>query len=83
MTDDSTTDDEFAETQGIWWAGIVFASVVTFAIIGGFLIAGAYVLSEVGLINIPYWLLTALTALLAGVLITVSIKRGEMKYEPR
>lgn len=83
VTDDFPTDDEFSEIQGIWWAGIVFVSVVTFAIIGGLLIAGAYVLSEVGLVNIPYWLSTALTALLTGVLITVSIKRGEMKYEPR
>ena len=82
MSDDITDDDAFAESQGIWWAGIVFASIVTFAIIGGLLITGTYVLSEVGLVDIPYWLPTVTAAVLTVILVSVSVKRGNIKYEP-
>ena len=83
MSDDFTDDEAFAETQGIWWAGIVFASIVTFAIIGGLLIAGTYVLSEVGYVDIPYWVPTATAAVLTIILVSVALKRGNIKYEPR
>ena len=83
MSDDFTTDDEFAETQGIWWGGIFFASVVTFVIIGGLLIAGTYVLNDWGLADISYWLPTIAAAVLTGSLVTVAVRRGTIKYEPR
>lgn len=83
MSDDFTADDEFAETHGVWWAGIVFASVVTFVIIGGLLISGTYVLSDLGLLDIPYWLPIATAAVLTGVLVTIAVMRGEIRYEPR
>ena len=82
MSDDST-DDEFAETQAIWWAGIVFASIVTFAIIGGLLLLGTYVLNELGSVDIPYWLLALIAAVLTVILVTVSVKRGNIKYRPQ
>lgn len=40
VSDDFTAEDEFAETHGVWWTGIVFATVVTFAIIGGLMLSG-------------------------------------------
>lgn len=83
MSDDFTADDEFAETQSVWWAGIVFATVVTFAVIGGLLIAGTYVLNGMGFVDISYWLSTATAAVLSVVLVTVAVKRGKIKYEPR
>lgn len=83
MSDDSTDDEAFAETEGIWYAGIVFASIVTFVIIGGVLISGTYVLSEVGLVDIPFWLPTVTAAVLTVILVTVSVKRGNIKYEPQ
>lgn len=83
MNDDFTADEEFAETHGVWWAGIVFASVVTFAIIGGLLIAGTYVLNGIGFVDISYWLSTATAAVLTVSLVTVAVKRGKITYEPR
>lgn len=83
VSDDFTADDEFAETKGVWWAGIVFAAIVTFAIIGGLLLAGTYVLNDWGVVEISYWVPTGTAAILTVILVTVSVKRGKIKYEPR
>lgn len=83
MSDDFNTDDAFAETQSVWWAGIVFASVVTFAIIGGLLIGGTYLLIELGVVDIPYWLSIVTAAILTGTLVTVAVTRGTIRYEPQ
>lgn len=83
MSDDFTEEGAFAETQGIWWAGIVFATIVTFGLIGGLLIAGTYVLNDLGIVDISYWLPTVAAAVLTGILVTVALKRGEIKYDPR
>lgn len=83
VTNDFTDDSSFAETQGIWWAGIIFASIMTFAIIGGLLISGTYVLNDLGLVEISYWLPTVTAAVLTVILVTVSVKRGKIKYEPQ
>lgn len=83
MIDDFSADDEFAETQGVWWAGIVFASIVTFAILGGLLLGGTYVLNELGFVDISYWIPTVAAAILTGILVTVALKRGDIKYDPR
>lgn len=82
MSDDFTDDDAFAETQGVWWAGIAFASLVTFAIAGGLLLSGTYVLNELGVVAIPYWMPTVAAAILTVILVSVAVKRGN-KYEPR
>lgn len=83
MSDDFTADEEFAETHDIWWAGIVFATIVTFGLIGGLLIAGTYVLNDLGVIDISYWLPTVAAAVLTGILVTIALKRGDIKYDPR
>ena len=83
MSDDFTEDDDFAERKGIWWAGIVFASIVTFGLIGGLLIAGTYVLNDLGLVHISYWLPTVAAAVLTVILVTAAPKRGDIKYDPR
>lgn len=83
MSDDFTADEEFAETRGVWWAGIVFASIVTYAVIGGLLIAGIYVLNDWGVVDISYWLPAFAAALLTVILVTVSVKRGKFKYKPQ
>lgn len=81
MSDDYTDGDAFAETQGIWWAGIAFASVITFVVICGLLLTGTYVLNEWGIMEIPYWPPTIAAVILTGILVGVSVKRGN-KYEP-
>lgn len=83
VSDDFTDDDAFAETQGIWWAGIAFASIATFAIIGGLLVSGTYVLNELGLAEIPYWLPAVTAVVLTIILVTVAVKRETIKYEPK
>ena len=83
MSDDFTADEEFAETPGIWWAGIVFATTVTFVLIGGLLVAGTYVLNDLGIVDRSYRLPTVAAAVLTGILVTVALKRGEFKYDPR
>lgn len=83
MSDDYTDDDAFAETQGIWWAGIALASAITFAVTCGLLLTGTYVLNEWGGVAIPYWPPTVAAAILTGVLVSVSVKRGQIKYEPK
>lgn len=83
VSNDFTDDDAFAETQGIWWAGIAFASIATFAIIGGLLVAGTYVLNDLGRAEIPYWLLAVTAAVLTVILVTVAVRRGTIKYRPK
>lgn len=83
MSDDFSTDDEFPETHGIWWAGIVFSSIVTFGFIGGLLIAGIYVPKDLGYVDLSYWVPTVAAAILTGILVTVALKRGEFMYEPQ
>lgn len=83
MSDDFSADDEFAETQSVWWAGIVFAAVVTFAAIGGLLIGGTYVLNQLGYVDMSYWLPAVVAAVITVILVSASVKRGKIKYEPR
>lgn len=83
MTDDFTPDNDFEETRGIWWAGIAFASIVTFAAIGGLLTLVTYVLSKANLVHISYWLPTVAAAILTVFLVSVAVKRGKIKYEPQ
>lgn len=82
MSDDFTDDDTFAETQGIWWAGVAFASIVTFVVLGGLLLAGTYLLNEWGIVELPYWPPAVAAAVLTGLLVSVAVKRGTIKYEP-
>lgn len=83
MSDDFTGDEDFSETQGVWWAGIALASVVTFAAIGGLLVSGTYVLTQLTLVDIPYWVPIVTAAILTISLVTVSVVQGKIEYEPR
>lgn len=83
MSDDFSADEAFAETHGVWWAGIVFASVVTFAIIGGLLVTGTYVLNDWGVVDMSYWLPAVAAAVLTVILVSASVKLGKIEYEPR
>jgi hypothetical protein len=83
VSDDISLDDDFSENRDIWWAGIAFASFITFEVIGWVLISGTYVLNEMDFLEISYWIPSLGTAMLTGIMVTVAVKRGKVKHEPQ
>ena len=80
--DDSTEEGQFAETQAVWWAGVAVALLVTFAVLGGFLILGTYLLASAGVIELSYWPAAVLAAILSVFLVRTAVKRGNIRYKP-
>lgn len=81
--DDSTDLFPFdGESEGVWWGGIVVASIVTFLCIGGCLVLLAYLVNYLSGMTIPYWPAIAVAAVATILLVRAAISRGDIKYQP-
>lgn len=80
--DDSIEEGQFEETQAVWWAGVAVALLGTFAVLGGLLGLGTYLLASAGVVDLSYWPPAVAAALLSVFLVRAAIKRGNIRYKP-
>ena len=82
VPDDSIGETDFAETHAVWWAGVAVALLVTFAVLGGLLAVGTYLLAAAGVVEPSYWPPAVLAAILSVLLVRTAVKRGNIRYKP-
>lgn len=81
--DDSTDLSPFAgESKGVWWGGIVVASIISFICIGGCLVLLVYLVNYLSGMTIPYWPPIGVAAVTTVLLVRAAVSRGDIKYRP-
>lgn len=70
------------ESEGVWWAGIAVASVVTFVCIGGFVLLLTALLNHLTVLEVPSWPSIVVAAIATILLVRAAVRRGDVKYRP-